>query len=371
MLPEKLFDAIKIRAQYNLEEQLELTRSLLRIPSVTGHEGPAQAYIADLYQHSGLITEVRPVSFEQVSKHPAYSGLRKSAEAYRGRPNVLGQLSGAGGGHSLVLNGHVDVVSPEPIGQWQHDPWGAEIEGDHLFGRGANDMKANLIANFMALRCLSDLSLAPEGDVILQSVIEEEAGGGGGTLALLLSGSIGDGIIISEPTNLGIRIGSGGVLYFRITVQGRTAHAGNAHLGVNAISHLIPIYQALEKLDQVRAQQRVPLFEAGSYGRSCHLNLGVLKAGDWPSTVPGVAVLEGRLGFLPGENAEDVKTQLVRTVEEASRGDDWLSDSPARVEWFGFRADPWLENADSPLVRTVQEVAVRVLKQNARIHARA
>lgn len=371
MVPDSVVDDIRQQVERNLEEQIELTRSLLRIRSVTGHEGEAQEWMADRFRRSGLNTLVKPVDFELVSRHPKYCGLDERAEAYEGRPNVVGRLPSTGRGRALVLNGHIDVVSPEPVELWQHDPWGAEVSGDRLYGRGANDMKANLIANLMAVRCLSDLNLNLEGDIILQSVIEEEAGGGGGTLALLQSDCVGDAVLITEPTNLGVRVGSGGVLYFRVRVEGRTAHAGNAHLGVNAISRMIPIYQALEDLDERRGAQKAPLFEQGSFGRSCHLNLGIFKAGDWPSTVPGSAVLEGRLGFLPGEAIKDVKQELSETVHRAAASDPWLREHPPLVEWFGFRADPWLEPDDSPLVRVVRSAASRVLGEQVGVHARA
>ena len=80
------------------------------------------------------------------------------------------------------MNGHADVVSPEPVDQWTHDPWGGEIEENRLYGRGAVDMKAGLVSNLFALKSLLAAGLEPGGGVMLQSVIEEEAGGGGGTL---------------------------------------------------------------------------------------------------------------------------------------------------------------------------------------------
>ena len=371
MISSAVIEAVKKEIQQNLDEQIELTRKLVQIPSVTGQEADAQAFVARLYKEAGLNTNYISVDFDKVSQHDAYCGLEENASAYAERPNVVAKLNGAGGGKSLLINGHVDVVSPEPVEHWTYDPWEARIVGDRLYGRGANDMKAGLIANFMAVKCMLSLDLEPLGDLILQSVIEEEAGGGGGTLALLVAGVTGEGAIVTEPTNLGVRIGSGGVLYFRLTVAGRTAHAGNAHLGVNAISHLIPVYRALEKLGEERGNQRAPLFEKGSHGISCHLNLGVLRAGDWPSTVPGEAVLEGRVGFLPGETAFQIKAQVKDCIDAAVSNDSWLSNHKPILEWFGFRADPWLEPQESLLVETVSDAATMATGESVGIHARA
>lgn len=368
---EELATRLRARVEANLEEQIELTRALVRIPSVTGSEGPAQAFVAKCYRDAGLLASEVPVDFEAASKHPQYCGLRETAEAYQGRPNVVATVPGAGGGRSLLLGGHVDVVSAEPESSWEHDPWGAEIVGEKMYGRGANDMKAGLVANLMAARALVEAGVELGGDLVLQSTIEEEAGGGGGTLALFVAGSLADGVLITEPTQLGLRVGSGGVVYFRVTVSGRTAHAGNAHLGVNAIHHLLPIYAALERLDLERAKIRAPMFEKGSYGRSCHLNLGVLRAGDWPSTVPGRAILEGRLGFLPGESMSAVRRQLEDAVSGAVPGDAWLEEHPPEVEYFGFRAEPWLEADDSPLVEAARAATAAVLGEAPEPHARA
>src|SRR5690606_38711821 len=146
-----------------------------------------------------------------------------------------------------------------------------------------------LMANAFVLKTLLDLGLKPRGQVQLHSVVEEEAGGGAGALACLLKGYVTDGFIATEPHNLNLTISHGGILYFRVKVMGRTAHAGWAHLGVNAIAKLQPIYDALIALDERRGREiRFDLYERGS-GRSCHLNIGTANAGDWPSTVAGWA----------------------------------------------------------------------------------
>ena len=82
-----------------------------------------------------------------------------------------------------------------------------------------------------------------------------EAGGGGGTLALLMEGYRADAMICTEPHDLKITISHVGINYFRVRVQGKTSHAGLAHLGVNAIGKMFPIYQALIDLDEKRGRE--------------------------------------------------------------------------------------------------------------------
>ena len=82
-----------------------------------------------------------------------------SGVPFEGRPNVTGKRRGNGSGRSLILNGHVDVVSPDPVEMWTHDPWGAEIAGNIMYGRGAYDMKSGVAVNLFLARLISTLGI--------------------------------------------------------------------------------------------------------------------------------------------------------------------------------------------------------------------
>ena len=90
--------------------------ALVRIPSVVGNEGEAQAFMRDAYLDAGLDVDVFEADRDALSKLPAFvdSGI-----SFSGRPNVVGMWAGAGGGRSLILNGHTDIVSPEPVSAWR------------------------------------------------------------------------------------------------------------------------------------------------------------------------------------------------------------------------------------------------------------
>lgn len=331
------------------DEMIDTLAELVRIPSVVGNEGPAQEFMQLQYERMGLEVYSFEADKEKVKEHPAYieSGLR-----FEGRPNVIGLLKGDSDKKSVILNGHVDVVSPEPVDQWIHDPWGAEIEGNRLYGRGAVDMKAGVVANMFVLKALMKAGIAPGGDVMLQSVVEEEAGGAGGTLACFMEGYTADGMIITEPFMVPV-ISHTGILYFRITVKGKTAHAGHAHLGVNAIGKMMKIYQAMVDLDAHRAATvKFPLYHKIE-GRSCHLNIGTLKAGDWPSTVAGFAEMECRISFIPDESIAEIKATVESVIQETAQDDAWLKEHPPEVEWFGWRAEPWYQDPADPFIKTV------------------
>ncbi len=345
------------------DEIVRTLRELVRIPSVTGQEGEAQKYMHRLYSGMGLKVTSREADYARIRHHKAFV---KSDFDYRGRPNVIGVMEGEPPAKSLLLNGHIDVVSPEPVAEWEFPPWEGKVAGNKLYGRGACDMKAGLIANYYALKALLESNLKPEGTVILQSVIEEEPLGGGGTLACLLDGYTADGMIIPEP-NMKIVIAHPGVLFFKVKVTGRSAHAGMAHTGVNAIGKMNRVYEALVELDERRAQEnRHPLFEKQS-GRSCHLNIGTYQAGDWISTVAGWAELDCRLSYLPAENADEVKQQVEQAVKKTADDDEWLSQYPPRIVWYERRAEAWEQSPEDPFVLAFKSTADRTLRSNTEI----
>ncbi len=353
------------------DEALERVTELVETPSVVGNEGPAQKIIHQMYEELDLnIDTFTADEVEGVLTHPQYCGLEElpPQERYRGRPNVVGTLPGQEDASSLILNGHIDVVSAEPEDRWTYPPWKATIVGDRLYGRGAGDMKGGLVAAWAALRAMLSAGYRPRGTVQLQSVIEEEAGGGGGALACFLRGHHADAFIAVEPTAHGVRIGNGGILYFRINVQGRTAHAGTADAGVSAVEKMAPIISALQDLDRRRGYVEHSLFPASPRGRTCYLNIGKYRAGDWPSTVPGWAEIEARISFLPGETSEEVKSEVEDAVYSAA-DDEWLKQHPPEIEWFGWNAEPRVEEEDDPFVVLVRDTVQEVLEQPASVFA--
>ena len=189
---------------------------------------------------------------------PTYGALRESGLEtvlnYRGRPNVVGVFKGSGGGRSLIVNGHVDTVTIEPAADWTRDPFGGEINGDRLFGRGASDMKGGVMAALMALSFLRQAGGELKGDVIFESVVNEEHAGNG-TLDLVRRGFRADGAIVLEPTHNRIAVSHTGGLYWQVTLPGvpRSPGArweGGTLVGVSAIEKLPVVVSALLALEE-------------------------------------------------------------------------------------------------------------------------
>lgn len=346
----------------NRDDLYKLLRRLVSKPSVTGTEADAQQIIKSEFEALGLDPDVWNPDIDLLRDHPAFFETVSYEEyGYEGRPNVAAVRSGSGGGPSLAFSGHIDVVDVEAR-DWTYDPWDPTVTNGRMYGRGTADMKGGIAAYFHAVKALEEFDVQLAGDLILQSTIEEEAGGVGGVLSALLRGYQPDAAIITEPYGIpNIGIASAGVQYFRITIPGKAAHAARGYKGVNAIEKAVAVCQALMELDQER-KERIsyePVVRRSSQaeGEVTNLNLGTIEAGDWPSTVPPQAVIEGRIGWPPGETRTEVCQQVENTVADAANKDEWLSDFPPEIEWFGWSANPHEVNPDEEIVQLAKRHA--------------
>ena len=266
--------ALKL-AEKNHKRSIKTLQELVRIPSLTGEEGKAQIFLAEYLKKAGAATTlVEPdieaifKTFPTVAQYPTHwqhdlilpyehlpsfedlkaSGL-ESVLNYKNRPNLIGLFKGTGGGRSIILNGHIDTVTIEPKREWSREPFGAQIEGTLMYGRGTSDMKGGLLAGIMAATYLQESGVKLRGDIIIESVVNEEHSGNG-TLDLIRRGYTADGAIVLEPTNNSIAVSNPGGLYWQVTVPGQPRSPGarwnQAELeGVSAIEKLPVIITSL------------------------------------------------------------------------------------------------------------------------------
>ncbi|MDZ4713922.1 MAG: peptidase [Cytophagales bacterium] len=321
----------------HLQEATTLLSQLVREPSVQGNEKGVQAIVIKKLQDLQLKVDVWDPSHSELSSHPYFV---ESRPTYAGSPNVVGVLAGSGGGRSLILNGHIDVVPEGDKSKWTHDPFSGHVEGGRIYGRGTTDMKGGNVSMLMALEAIVKSGIQLKGDVIFQSVVEEESGGIG-TLATLTRGYKADAALIPEPTNMKMFIKQQGSMWFRVTVEGRSAHAGTRYEGVSAIEKAMLVTQAILQLEGKRnAQIKDPLYQ--HLPIPVPINVGKIQGGSWPSSVPDLVTMEGRIGVAPDEKLEAVKKELAECLADVSTNDPWLSKNPLRLEFFGAQ---WVPNA--------------------------
>jgi acetylornithine deacetylase len=317
-----------------LPKTFDLLAELVRIPSVSGTdaEHEIQARLARELAESGLEVDHWRIPLDELMAEPDFPGVEVDRQEAWG---LVGRLpaGGSGDGGSLLLNGHVDVV---PIGNpaaWSRpDTFSGQIVGDTLFGRGACDMKAGLVAALAAVQAVRRLGVPLRGELLLACVPGEEDGGLG-SYAMLRRGWRADACVVPEPTGLDLVTANAGALTFRLRVPGRATHASRRTEGVSAVEKFLPVLAALQALEAARNAKVDPLM--ARWPLAYPLSIGRLEAGDWASSVPDLLVAEGRLGVVLDEPMDTARSALETAVAEACDADPWLSAHPVTVEWWG------------------------------------
>ena len=333
-----------------------LLAELVRVPSVSGSEAEhqLQARLSTLLKEDGLEVDHWPIPLAETLAAPGFPGVEvPRAEAW----GLVGRLPGHSKGPSLLLNAHVDVVPPGDPAAWSADPFGGEVDGGTLYGRGACDMKGGLVAALAAVRALRRTRAPLRGDLLVACVQGEEDGGLG-TFALLQRGWRADACVIPEPTGLDLVPATAGALTFRLRVPGRAAHAARRTQGVSAVERFWPVFQALRDLERARNAEVDPLM--GRWDLPYPIEVGVVRGGDWASTVPDLLVAEGRLGVALDEPVGAARQALEAAVAEACRADPWLRDHPVAVEWWGGQFAPGRTPTGSPLLAAVRRAHAAV-----------
>ena len=226
----------------NPRDPVGLAAALIRCPSVTPADAGALDVLEQVLTGLGFATTRLPFS----SAGPTID-------------NLYARI-GSGAPH-FCFAGHTDVV---PVGNprgWTVEPFGADIVGDHLYGRGATDMKG-AVAAFVAAaaRFLEARRNAPPGSISLLITGDEEGPAVDGTVKVLdwlvRKGEVPDHALVGEPTSrtrLGdtIKIGRRGSLTGHLTVRGVQGHVAYPHLADNPIPRLIEMLSRIdgEELD--------------------------------------------------------------------------------------------------------------------------
>jgi acetylornithine deacetylase len=322
-----------------------LTCRLVEVASTLGNEEPAQVIVEGALRELGLEPVDVPMDAEVLRSHPLAAPFSWDVE---GKRNVVATWAAVGeGGRSLALNGHIDVVPPAAAELWTADPFAPVRDGDWLVGRGAGDMKAGVAAMLGAVRALRGLGLAPLADVQLQSVVEEECGGNGALQAVLALPPVA-ACVIPEPLPASISISQVGVLWFHVELSGIPVHVGEAGEGVNAIEAAFPVIARLRALEaELNESPPVPFDEIV---HPINLNIGVIRGGDWVSTVAASCTLSCRLAVFPGQEIGTLKLRVEEAVASAGRDHPWLAEHPPNVRYDGFAGNGVAVPGDAPIV---------------------
>ncbi|GIH64118.1 M20/M25/M40 family metallo-hydrolase [Microbispora siamensis] len=225
-------------------------------------------------------------------------------------------------GPSLVLNGHVDVV-PADGQAWTTRPFEASVRDGWMYGRGAMDMKAGLIAAAFAFRYIATHWDGP-GSVRLCSVVEEESGGNG-TLACMHRGHVGDSVVFAEPTDLRVVHRHVGIQSFQVQLGGRAGGMLRRSWGTSVFPSMGRVLTALAELELERTARAHALGGYDADDLPGFVNVGFASGGEWLATRAEHATLRGLMGILPGETQEEATREITERVRAAVGDADDIS----------------------------------------------
>lgn len=270
----------------SLSSAVRLTQELIRQDSINppGNEALCTAILAKRLTGAGFT----------VSSHPFGEG----------RANLVASIGQ--GDHPLAFTGHVDTV---PLGKrpWSFDPFGGQIEGDRLYGRGASDMKAGIAAFTEA--CLRNAQKLKDGPGALIVVTAAEETGCEGAFALARSGLLpakAGALVVAEPTANRPGVGHKGALWLRLLAEGVTAHGSMPEHGVNAVLKAARAALRLDELNLARHRH-------GTLGASS-LNVGSFHGGLNVNSVPDRAVVEVDIRTIPGQVHATLSAEVAALV---------------------------------------------------------
>lgn len=339
--------------------------ALVAIPSVGGSpaELAVQQWCGDRLRAIGMSVDEWPIDVAHEQLADGFPGMEVDRTAALGCVGVMGDsVSGTIGEDArmpaLALCGHTDVVPPGDTTRWPGgDPFVLRVKDGVARGRGVCDMKGGLAAMIGAVAALSSSEVSLPQPVAVHCVSAEEDGGLG-AFATLRRGHLARCCVIAEPTAVSVIPANAGSLTFRIEIPGRSTHGSMRYAGVSAIDKLEGIRQALRSLE-VQRNALVP-DEFAHLELAWPLSIGVVRAGEWASTVPDLLVAEGRYGVRPGESVEAAARDFETAVGAACSVDSWLRDHPAVVTWPGGVFAPGALPPGHPLLLEVCDAAAAV-----------
>ncbi|MCQ0968899.1 acetylornithine deacetylase/succinyl-diaminopimelate desuccinylase family protein (plasmid) [Paracoccus sp. TK19116] len=343
---------------------IQLTQDLIRIPTLN----PPGRHYLDICEFLQARMAPQGWDCELVRAH----GAPGDSETYP-RWNIVARHKGARSGDCVHFNSHHDVVE---VGHgWTRDPFGGELDGDRIYGRGSCDMKGGLAASIIAAEAFIAENPDHAGTVEISATADEESGGFGGVAYLAERGDFArvNHVIIPEPLHKDrICLGHRGVWWAEIETQGRIAHGSMPFLGDCAVRHMGAVLEEMEAtLWPLLAGKHTEMPVIPDGARSSTLNINSIHGGasepeaDYTGLpapcVPDRCRIVIDRRFLIEEDLAEVKAEVTALLEKVK------AQRPSfRYEVRDlFEVIPSMTDRDAPVVRTTAAAIERVLGREA------
>jgi acetylornithine deacetylase len=367
-LQDKIAAAVEARADRIAQTLCDLVSFPSIVKADPREAGPGerdcQLYLQKCIEKIGFTTDLwEPDGPALYAKYEGRPGANKG-RTFDGRPNLGGVLKGTGGGRSIMLTGHIDVVPPGAPEHWHSDPFAPIIVDGFVQGRGTVDMKGGVASMLMAIEILKEIGVELAGDVVFTTVVDEEIGGMG-SLAMVDRGFKADAGIMTEPTANSIAPLCRGILWGRIVVHGIGGHAElkpnnwDSSGPVDAIQLCRQIMDGIDIIN--RRWQYDPVKNHPLMGIPNQITITKISAGEHASSTAGRGEITIDVQYLPHEKDKfalggNVKREVEAHIAAICQADPYLRKVPATVEWI-LDADCAEIPAEHLFVKTFQTAA--------------
>jgi succinyl-diaminopimelate desuccinylase len=331
-------EATKVDRNRALDEALDTEamiaacQQMVRIPSLSGEEAEAAAAMADC---------LRALDYDRVDIDD--------------KGNVLGWLDGEGDGPTLLVNGHLDHVPPgdmiDPYGGCLVDAARWNEPGMAIAGRGAGDMKCNVVAAAFGLAAIKRAGIRFPGTVILNADVGEEIDSPDGVQHVLARGLRADYGLSVEATGLNVYVGHRGKVEYELRVHGQMAHSSEPSRGDNAIVRALPLLAALERQTPI-----LPFHPLLGQATLAAIDI-TASPGGGVAVVPDRCTVRVDRRYIPGETPETCYAEMAGIVDAVRARDSRFHCDIEEVNHYPlFFTDP-----EHPLVEAVQTARVEIL----------
>ena len=221
-------EAPPVNLDISVERCQDLLSEFVRLRSVVGEDSSAYQWVAARLKELGFTVDQYAVEGRKV-------------------PLVLGRLAGEADEPGILFDAHYDTVYARPA-DWSHEPWGGEVVDGTLYGRGAVDSKGTHVAMLAAIEAVVGAGASRRGPIYFMSDSDGEDGFRGAALMadLGITQHV-DTIFSAEATsNQGIEIAYPGISTWKVTAVGRTAHPTEPEKGINAITKMAKLVDAVD-----------------------------------------------------------------------------------------------------------------------------
>ncbi len=225
------------------------------------------------------------------------------------RANVIAQVKTARKRPGLLFLCHLDVVGPGEE-TWNHTPFGAVEKEGRIYGRGTVDMKGGIAAVMAAICKVVDSRAALQGDIVFAATAGEETDSSGVQRFMQHRGRLPalGGIVVPEPTDLSVVTAHRGLFWLKITTRGKAAHSSMPERGVNAITSMKRVLDALE-------QYQIPFEPHPLLGKSS-LSVNTISGGEAMNIIPDGCTIGVDIRTLPGQDHEALRYDIERILAQ-------------------------------------------------------